>query len=70
MPIYSYKCKKCAHAFDINQALSEDALTVCPECKGNLIKVFGLGDVTFKGSGFYKTDSASSSPKKSSGSES
>ena len=60
MPIYSYKCKNCAHTFDINQALSDDALSVCPECKGQLIKVFGQVAVTFKGSGCYKTDNASS----------
>jgi putative FmdB family regulatory protein len=62
MPIYSYKCKNCAHTFDINQALSDDALSVCPECKGLLIKVFGQVGVSFKGSGFYINDSGSAKP--------
>lgn len=58
MPTYSYKCKTCEHAFDVQQSLSEDALSNCPKCSGALVKVFGNVGVTFKGSGFYKTDSA------------
>lgn len=64
MPTYSYKCKDCAHAFDQQQSISDATLTECPVCKGELVKVFGVGSVTFKGSGFYKTDSASSQAKK------
>lgn len=59
MPTYSYKCGECGHAFDIHQSFSDDALTVCPECGGALHKVFGAVGVTFKGSGFYRTDSRS-----------
>jgi len=65
VPTYSYACKSCKHTFDIQQSLSEESLTVCPECGKGLHKVFGQVGVTFKGSGFYKTDSASSSSKKS-----
>lgn len=61
MPTYSYKCKNCGHAFDAQQSINDKALTECPECKGELQKLFGVGSITFKGSGFYKTDSASSS---------
>jgi putative FmdB family regulatory protein len=63
VPTYSYACKSCEHTFDIQQALSEATLTTCPECGGELRKVFGQVGITFKGSGFYKTDSASSSKK-------
>lgn len=61
MPTYAYQCKDCAHTFDIVQAFSEDSLTVCPECQGTLRKKFGNVGVTFKGSGFYRTDSRGSS---------
>lgn len=61
MPTYAYQCKDCAHAFDIVQTFSEDSLTVCPECQGTLRKKFGNVGVTFKGSGFYRTDSRGSS---------
>lgn len=63
MPTYSYACKACEHSFDVQQALSEASLTVCPNCGGELRKVFGQVGITFKGSGFYKTDSASGSKK-------
>jgi putative FmdB family regulatory protein len=61
MPTYSYKCTKCAHEFDVQQSISDDAIATCPECKGKVQKVFGKVGVTFKGSGFYRTDSGSSS---------
>lgn len=59
MPTYSYACKNCDHTFEIQQSLSDAALTECPECKGELRKVFGQVGVTFKGTGFYRTDSGS-----------
>lgn len=60
MPTYSYVCKKCEHAFEIQQSIHDEALKECPECKGELRKVFGQVGVTFKGSGFYRTDNAAS----------
>jgi len=57
MPTYSYKCSACSHEFDVQQAITDAALTSCPECSGELSKVFGKVGVTFKGSGFYRTDS-------------
>lgn len=70
MPTYSYRCTACDHAFDIQQSFADDALSVCPECKGALRKVFNTIGVTFQGSGFYRTDSRAeaSASKKSSGS--
>ncbi len=61
MPTYQYQCTACGHAFEQVQSFSDDALTVCPECEGRLRKVFNSVGVVFKGSGFYKTDSRSSS---------
>ncbi|MCL1899240.1 MAG: FmdB family transcriptional regulator [Promicromonosporaceae bacterium] len=60
MPTYAYRCADCGHAFDIVQSFSENSLTVCPECAGVLRKQFGSVGVTFKGSGFYRTDSRAS----------
>ena len=65
MPTYSYVCKKCEHSFDLWQAEAE---TLCPKCGGELRKVFGQLGVSFKGTGFYRTDSRpteSSKPKSS-----
>lgn len=60
MPTYSYVCKACEHSFDIWQEFSAEPETTCPECGGELRKVFGQLGVSFKGSGFYRTDSRSS----------
>ncbi|WP_341393434.1 FmdB family zinc ribbon protein [Arthrobacter sp. G119Y2] len=57
MPTYAYACKDCGSAFDIQQSFTDDTLTVCPSCSGNLRKKFNSVGVVFKGSGFYRTDS-------------
>lgn len=61
MPTYQYACTACDHEFEVFQSFTEDSLTECPECKGEVKKVFSAVGVVFKGSGFYKTDSAKSS---------
>jgi len=61
MPTYQYACTVCGHEFEAFQSFTEDSLTECPECKGEIKKVYSAVGVVFKGSGFYKTDSAKSS---------
>lgn len=61
MPTYQYACSACGHEFEAFQSFTEDSLTECPECKGEVKKVYSAVGVVFKGSGFYKTDSAKSS---------
>jgi putative FmdB family regulatory protein len=57
MPTYSYRCTECGTAFDIQQAFTDDSLTVCPNCGGKLRKLFHAVGVSFSGSGFYRNDS-------------
>ncbi|MEI6294927.1 MAG: FmdB family zinc ribbon protein [Actinomycetes bacterium] len=57
MPTYEYACADCGHQFEQFQAFSEDAILTCPECKGELRKVYSNVGVVFKGTGFYKNDS-------------
>lgn len=61
MPTYEYACKTCGEHLEVVQSFSEDPLTVCPNCGGELRKVFGSVGIVFKGSGFYKTDSRKTS---------
>ena len=61
MPTYSYACTACEHHFDIVQKFTDPSLTDCPECSGRLRKLFSPVGIVFKGSGFYRTDSRSSS---------
>ena len=61
MPTYEYACKSCGEHLEVVQSFKDDPLTTCPACGGDLRKVFGNIGISFKGSGFYKTDSRSSS---------
>jgi putative FmdB family regulatory protein len=56
MPIYEYECTNCGLRFERHQHISDDPVTVCPECAGQVRRVFQPVGVIFKGSGFYVTD--------------
>lgn len=58
LPTYSYKCLSCDSTFEIQQSIHDSALSTCDKCEGDLKKVLAKVAVTFKGSGFYRTDSA------------
>src|SRR3954471_1070936 len=73
MPTYEYRCRNCSEHLEVVQSFKDDPLTVCPSCDGELRKVFSPIGISFKGSGFYKTDSrpaGSSSTKSTSESKS
>lgn len=57
MPTYEYRCKACSQELEVVQSFTDDALTTCAACGGQLRKLFGNVGIAFKGSGFYKNDS-------------
>ena len=57
MPTYSYRCSACANEFEQFQRFSDEPLTECPLCGGNVRRVIQPVGVVFKGSGWYITDS-------------
>jgi putative FmdB family regulatory protein len=59
VPTYQYACTACDHAFEQVQSFNDESLTTCPQCQGQLRKIFNAVGVVFKGSGFYRTDSRS-----------
>ncbi len=63
MPTYEYACKKCGERFDVVQSFSDKPLRKHQACGGEVQKVFHPAGIIFKGSGFYATDSKSSSSK-------
>jgi putative FmdB family regulatory protein len=63
MPKYEYACKSCGERLEVVQSFSDAPLTECPACGGVLRKVFSAPAITFKGSGFYKTDNRTGRPK-------
>jgi putative FmdB family regulatory protein len=57
MPIYAYKCESCGHAKDILRKMSDEPLTVCPQCGGSSFKKqLTAAGFQLKGSGWYVTD--------------
>lgn len=60
MPIYEYECENCGTRFEKMQSIAEDPVRQCPECSGNVHKVFHPAGIIFKGSGWYITDSKKS----------
>jgi len=55
---------------EILQKISDPPYSHCPKCGGEVKKLISSPAIQFKGSGFYKTDYASSSSSSSSSSES
>lgn len=55
MPIYEYRCDD-GHEVEVMQAMSEDALTECPDCGAPTRRVLHSPAIHFKGSGFHNTD--------------
>ncbi|EGI78243.1 FmdB family zinc ribbon protein [Hylemonella gracilis] len=57
MPIYAYKCSACGLAKDVLQKISDQPLTVCPNCgKASFSKQVTAAGFQLKGSGWYVTD--------------
>ena len=61
MPTYVYRFIDSGETIEVRQAFEDDALTQAPHPSDGVLrpvkKVFTPVGVTFKGSGFYKTDS-------------
>ena len=65
MPLHEYECLKCGERSEILQKLNDPPYTHCPKCGGDVKKLHSAPAIQFKGSGFYKTDYASTSTAKS-----
>jgi putative FmdB family regulatory protein len=70
VPTYGYRCQLCGHEYDVWQRMSDEPGAVCPSCGGEGRRLFFPAGIVFKGSGFYKTDSRSTSGDASSSSTS
>ncbi len=64
MPTYEYACPDCGYKFEQKQRFTDDPVRKCPRCeKRHVYRVVGQVAVTFKGSGWYITDSKSAGDK-------
>ena len=61
MPIYQYVCSKCNTKFELRQGFNDDSIANCPKCKCEARRLFVPVPIIFKGSGFYATDSKTTS---------
>lgn len=61
MPIYRYICESCEHEFTIMHGMNEEPEVYCEKCGSKARKSIGKIGISFKGSGYYITDSKSSS---------
>jgi len=56
MLTYEYECEICGLRFERQQAISEDPVAECPECRGKVRKLISGGTgFLFKGSGYAQT---------------
>ena len=82
MPTYEYHCRTCDACFEVQQSFSEDSLTSCPAAEseqspaacatpgeGKVRKIFSAPSITFRGDGFYKTDSRSGATRTANGTD-
>jgi putative FmdB family regulatory protein len=58
MPIYEYQCAACGRVVEKWQKISEEPLTTCPSCGGDLSKLISSCSFHLKGGGWYVTDYA------------
>jgi putative FmdB family regulatory protein len=61
VPTYDYQCRSCLHTTEVIHSMLEEGPSTCERCGGELRRVLFPAGIIFKGSGFYKTDSRSSS---------
>ena len=59
MPLYEFTCTHCAEHFEQILSFSMTEAPACPHCQSTATRrLMSMPAIHFKGSGFYKTDSA------------
>ncbi len=64
MPIYEYRCLDCEKKLEVVQKITDEPLSTCPECGGELKKLISNTSFILKGTGWYITDYPSEERKK------
>ena len=64
MPVYEYQCTKCKKEFEVMQKITDEPLSECGACGGELKKLITNTSFVLKGSGWYVTDYPSADRKK------
>ena len=61
VPTYDYQCRSCERVIEVIHPMASDGPSICEQCGGTLRRILYPTGIIFKGSGFYSTDSRSSS---------
>ncbi|MEN8190433.1 MAG: zinc ribbon domain-containing protein [Thermodesulfobacteriota bacterium] len=69
MPVYEYECPACEKVFEVQQRMSDDPLSNCPDCEGPVKKLVSMSSFQLKGGGWYADGYASKSGKKETASD-
>jgi putative FmdB family regulatory protein len=56
VPVYEYRCSSCGRTLEEIQPMGSGPPGPCPECGGELRRVYGRVGVRFAGWGFSRTD--------------
>jgi len=57
VPVYEYRCVPRGHVTEVVRPMGADPPEACPECGGEVRRVWGRVGVRFAGWGFRSTDS-------------
>jgi putative FmdB family regulatory protein len=64
LPTYDYRCKK-GHRYERREPFGSPITHACEKCGKEATRVLNAPAISFKGSGWYKTDSRGDEPRKS-----
>jgi len=64
MPVYEYRCVRCDEEFEVTQRITDEPLSTCEVCGGELKRLISNTSFVLKGSGWYVTDYPSPERKK------
>lgn len=64
MPTFDFRCSGCDGVFEKTIPFGSKSAVPCPSCKSKKTeKILTVPAISFKGGGFYKTDSSAPAPK-------
>ena len=53
MPVYEYECPACEKVMEVQQRMSDEPLSSCPDCGGPVKKLVSMSSFQLKGGGWY-----------------
>lgn len=61
MPVYEYECPACEKVIEVQQRISDDPLSTCPDCGSEVKKLVSISSFHLKGGGWYSDGYSSTS---------